>query len=144
MNRGCWRLSRADRVRGAIGSRRWIYCSWLRVRFQSCCKDGLALHQAGRLPEAEALYRQVLAINSRQLDAMQLLGMLLAQTGLAKSGIALLREALCIDSNQPQIHNNLANVLREAGQIGDAIWEYRKAIELQPGFAEAHNNLGLA
>ena len=38
-------------------------------------------HQAGYLHEAECLYRQVLAVNSRHADSLHLLGVVALQAG---------------------------------------------------------------
>ena len=43
--------------------------------------NALGLHQAGRLAEAEKVYRQVLDIQSDQFDSLHLLGVVLFQRG---------------------------------------------------------------
>ena len=42
---------------------------------------GRRLHQVGRLAEAEACYRQVLAVQPNHADALNLLGLAAYQTG---------------------------------------------------------------
>ena len=43
--------------------------------------DAIALHQQGMLGQAEAIYRQLLAIEPRNADALHLLGVIACQTG---------------------------------------------------------------
>jgi len=45
-------------------------------------------HQAGRLPEAEEIYRQVLQQQPNQVDALQLLGVIVYQSGQLEEAIA--------------------------------------------------------
>ena len=42
-------------------------------------QEGLALHQRGRVLEAEPFYRQALALQAEEPDALHLLGVVLSQ-----------------------------------------------------------------
>ena len=42
---------------------------------------GITLHKSGRLGEAEAIYRQILAANPNDANALQLLGAIAHQRG---------------------------------------------------------------
>jgi Ni,Fe-hydrogenase III small subunit len=44
--------------------------------------DGLQHHRAGRLTEAERIYRQILTMNPRHADSLHLLGMPTRQESL--------------------------------------------------------------
>jgi tetratricopeptide (TPR) repeat protein len=101
-------------------------------------------HQAGRLHEAEPLYRQILAQQPSHADAMHLLGVLAGQAGQNDNAVDLIRRAIALNPNWPAAHSNLGNVLRDKGQLDEAIAAYRQAIALRPNFAEAHRNLGIA
>lgn len=56
--------------------------------------DGSHLHQAGRYEEAEQLYRQVLALDGDQPDALHLLGLLTYQKGEGWAGATMIRQAI--------------------------------------------------
>ena len=101
-------------------------------------------HQAGRLDEAEQLYRQVLAQQPSHADAMHFLGVLSYQVGRNDNAVDLIRRAIALNPNWPAAHSNLGNVLKDKGQLDEAIAAYRRAISLKPNYAEAHNNLGAA
>jgi tetratricopeptide (TPR) repeat protein len=99
-------------------------------------------HQAGRLAEAEAIYRQVLAVNPNHPDALHLLGTLRISTGQA-DGASLLRQAIALKPNFPQALSNLGEALRKQGQLDEAIECFRRALAVWPDFPAALGNLGL-
>jgi protein O-GlcNAc transferase len=51
-------------------------------------------HRNGRLREAEALYREVLAATPRHADALHLLGVIALQSGHAEAAIELIGRAV--------------------------------------------------
>src|SRR5690349_5398119 len=57
-------------------------------------QQGLAHHQAGRLNDAEMVYRRVLAEQPDNPDALHLLGVLATQVGRAEAAVPLLRRAV--------------------------------------------------
>jgi tetratricopeptide (TPR) repeat protein len=107
-------------------------------------ESAVSHHQAGRFAEAEKIYRQLLAQNPANADALQLLGALAGQTGRLPLAAELISRAVAISPANPFFHANLGNAQSGLGRLDDAIASYRKAIELNPDFAEAHHNLGNA
>ncbi|HLW91917.1 MAG TPA: tetratricopeptide repeat protein [Roseiarcus sp.] len=101
-------------------------------------------HQAGRLAEAEGLYRQTLARDPNHAGAYHFLGVLAHQTGRGEAAVALIAKALSLKADDPAIHSNLGNVLRAQGKTDEAIACYRLALKLSPNFADEHGNLGNA
>ena len=102
----------------------------------------MAHHQAGRLRDAEANYRDVLAANPRHTGALGCLGLLSHQAGHSDAAIDLLRKAIASDKRNPEPHYNLARILSDCGRDDDAIVHNRKALEIDPDYPGAHNNLG--
>jgi tetratricopeptide (TPR) repeat protein len=100
-------------------------------------------HQAGRLRQAEQLYRQILASNPRDAAALHLLGVVAHQEGRDAAAIELISEAIRIDGTQPDYHCNLGGAYRHAGRIGEAQVCYERALDLDPALGAAHYNLGL-
>ncbi len=107
-------------------------------------ESGASHHQAGRLAEAEALYRQVLEQQPDHADALHLLGVLAGQKGQPGPAEDLIRRAIRIKPDLAQAHNNLGFLLVAQGQLDQAIASYRRAIEIAPDLADAHSNLGFA
>ena len=104
----------------------------------------LQRHHAGRLAEAEALYRQILAAQPNHADALHLLGVIAHQTGRHDLAAEWIRQAILLDPNNPSAHSNLAEACRVTGRFDEAIAACRRALELRPGYPEAHINLGSA
>ncbi len=101
-------------------------------------------HQAGRLADAEGIYRQILAVQPNHADAVHSLGVIAHKFGRHDIAAKLIERALAVGSANPAAHANLGEVYRAAGRLDEAILECRRAIELKPDFAEPHANLGLA
>ena len=100
-------------------------------------------HQAGRLRDAEDVYRQILAVQPRHPHALHLLGVAAGQTGRNELGEQLIREAIAVVGNDAAFHANLGLILSQQARRAESIESYRRAIALRPTFAEAHYNLGL-
>jgi predicted O-linked N-acetylglucosamine transferase (SPINDLY family) len=100
-------------------------------------------HQAGRLQEADELYRMILARHPAHSEAMHLLGILAYQQGRNCDAVELLRKAAALNPQSPQVHYNLGNALKESKKLEEAIAAYRRAVLLRPDYAAAYNNLGI-
>ncbi len=105
-------------------------------------KAGVEHHQAGRSSEAEACYRNVLALQPNHADALHLLGVLAHQRGHSDLAVDLIRGALRHSRQNPVYLSNLAVALREQGEFDEAATTCRNAIRLKADFAEAHCTLG--
>jgi predicted O-linked N-acetylglucosamine transferase (SPINDLY family) len=104
-------------------------------------------HQGGRLAEAEALYRQVLAQDPAHGGALHLLGLVAGQTGRTEVAIDLMERAIAVAPGVAEYHSNLGEAYRQAGRLEEAIAHFRRALELKPALAHvAHvlSNLGNA
>ncbi len=107
-------------------------------------QSALVHHQAGRLQQAEALYRQILQTVPDHPDALHYLGVLAHQMGKSDSAVELISQAIRANPSDPMYYNNLGNVLKSVGKLDEALDNYQKVIQLKPDSAEAHYNLGNA
>ena len=63
--------------------------------------QGLPLHQAGRLAEAEACYRQALTLDPAHAEALHLLGLLAHQVGRPDIAVTLIEQAIGVAADRP-------------------------------------------
>jgi Flp pilus assembly protein TadD len=102
-------------------------------------------HQSGRQREAESLYRQVLAAQPNQPDALHLLGAIALDAGNAPAAIELISRAISANPSAAVFHGNLGLALQRAGRLDEAIASLRQALSLSGGrFPDAWFNLGNA
>jgi predicted O-linked N-acetylglucosamine transferase (SPINDLY family) len=99
-------------------------------------------HKAGRLREAEELYRQILADQPEHAGALHHLALIAHQAGQIDEALKMLRRAISLNPGIAQAHYHLGIVLAEIGQRDQAIAAYRQAIAVNPNLYGAHNNLG--
>ncbi len=104
-------------------------------------QTALEHHQAGRLHEAEAIYRQVLQAAPDHPDALHFLGAIAYHQGKNESAVELISKAISVNPSR-SMYYNLGNALKAQGNLDEAAESYRKALLLQPDYAEAHVNLG--
>jgi predicted TPR repeat methyltransferase len=96
------------------------------------------------LVEAEAVYRQVLAGDPGDPDALHYLGVLYHQRGRSAEAVDLIRRALVAAPGYADAYNNLGNVLKTLDRMEEAADAYRHALELRPDDPPIQNNLGIA
>jgi tetratricopeptide (TPR) repeat protein len=103
---------------------------------------GLKYHQAGRLGEAEACYRRVLAAQPNHADALHLMGVVAHQTRRHDLAVELIGQAIKRNGRNPIYFYHLGVTLQDHGKPVEAIAAYRQAIRLKPDYAEAFKNQG--
>jgi predicted O-linked N-acetylglucosamine transferase (SPINDLY family) len=108
---------------------------------QELLTAGLAHQQAGRLTEAEAHYRQVLARDERQPDAWHLLGTIAQHIRDFPLAVELIQHAVEIDPHNASYLCNLGIAQAATGQLEQAECSYRAALLRTPDFPLAHFNL---
>jgi tetratricopeptide (TPR) repeat protein len=107
---------------------------------------GIALHQEGRLAEAQRVYEAVLAGAPQTVQALGLLGILAMQSGDAAAAIEWFSRWIAIDpdSNAGPFYNRAGAYLSLA-RFEAAIADYDRAIALESDLdANAHHGRGVA
>ena len=104
--------------------------------------QGLALHQAGRLAEAEAVYHQVLAARPGHFDSLHLLGVIYLQRGNHAKAVQQIDLALKVDPDNVPALNNRGNALNDLRRFDDALASFDRVLRLKPDNAEAHSGRG--
>jgi len=102
---------------------------------------GLEHHGAGRLAEAEALYREALAGEPGNIDALHFLGVIALQRGDPARAVELISAALSQNPANAPACNNLGLALAALDRKPEALRRTLEAVVLQPGYADALANL---
>ena len=97
-----------------------------------------ALHEADRLPEAEAGYRKVLALAPRNFVALHGLGLVALGRGELEEGLQWLRKALAADAQHADAWLNLSRAELMMGRPDAALTAADRARALRPQDAVTH------
>ena len=100
-------------------------------------EEALAHHRAGRLSEAELLYRRIVAADPRHADSLHLLGMIACQVGRHDLAVGLIGAAIAIESAVAEYYSNLGVALKELGRLDQALASFDNALALKPDYAHA-------
>ena len=99
-------------------------------------------HHSGRLADAEALYRQILATQPGHAEARHFLGVIAYQMGRPELAVDLITQAISLDPGNATAFRNLGEAWRVLGRLDDAVASLRRALQLEPNSAESHRRLG--
>ncbi len=111
------------------------------MSFSTPESQALGLFQAGRLVEAEAAWRAILARKPDDPEALHLLGLILLRTGRSE-GADLLDRSIERAPRNAAFLNNRAQILADAGRIDEALRDLRRALMVEPRFQAALCHLG--
>src|SRR5690348_1205199 len=84
-------------------------------------EHAVALHQQGRLADAERAYRDILRQNPTDADAWHLLGIVALQSGHAEPAAALIARSIGINDQVAAAFNNRAIALRRLRRLDEAL-----------------------
>jgi tetratricopeptide (TPR) repeat protein len=102
--------------------------------------DALALHESGRLSDAERIYRKILTTQPDRFDALHLLGVLLHQGGNHAEAIECIDAALATHPGHIGAWNNRGVVLLELKRFDEALTAFDRVLALKPDHVAALNN----
>ncbi len=101
-------------------------------------------HRLGQLQQAEVLYRQVLAAQPDNPDALHLLGAIAYRFGRHDAAVDLIRRAVVLAPGNAEAHNSLGSALQALDRQEEAIAAFRSTLDIMPDHVQAHSNLGVA
>jgi tetratricopeptide (TPR) repeat protein len=102
----------------------------------------VSYHQAGRLRDAEGLYRAILREQPKHAEALHFLGLIAAQVGRFAAAIDLIKQAIAVDRSVPAFHCSLGDAAQELDDLPLATSSYVTALRLFPAFPGALFGLG--
>ncbi len=106
--------------------------------------EALALHQSGRIAEAEEIYRRVLQQQPNHPGALHLMGVARQQVGDHEAALELIGRAIAINPNKAVYHNNHGAAFQSLGRHEAAAACFQQALAICPNYADALSNLGMA
>ncbi len=107
-------------------------------------EEAVSLHRAGNLGAAEQKYREVLAIDKDQPDALSLLGQIVFQFGDPKEALAMMTRARTLRPTSPTIAFNLGRLHFEMRDWANAATMNEAAAKLAPTNPAPLCNQGIA
>ena len=156
-----WR--RTSRGRTCPGKQTWRERGWVGVRLRHLIavsseptmskrkhaieahfQQGVRLHRASRLAEAELVYRQVLAAMPGHAETLHMLGVLALQSGQFGAALANIDQAIALRPATAMYHVNRANALLALGDKAAAVAACQEALRHKRNCAEADQVLGHA
>ena len=109
-------------------------------RSEQTLAAAMAHHRAGRLPDAERLYRVACDADPANARAFHLLGVVAHQLGRPDAA-SLLGRAVTLDPGFAEAHNDRGVIFAANGMLPEAVSCFERAVALNPGYTEARTNL---
>jgi len=111
-------------------------------QLQSMLQQAMQAFQSGNFDGAELILKRVLQVDSKNLSALHILGLIKASQSRYKEAADYLVKAAKIDPNDATLQYNLAKALSDSGNNKEALSHHKKAVGLAPNNPEAWLNYG--
>ena len=102
---------------------------------------GKMLAELGRHAEAEVCFRNALALNRNDPEALSLLGVSMAHRGAFDEAVTCSQAALGMSPRRPAVHFRAGQVIAKQGRLDEARRFYEAALALDPAFEPAREAL---
>ena len=111
-------------------------------QLQLMLQQAIKSFHEGNFNGADLILKRVLQVDSRNLPALHILGLIKASQAKYKEAADLLIKAARINPNDASILYNLAKALADSGANAESILYHKKAVALAPNNPEAWLNYG--
>ncbi|HEX5282442.1 MAG TPA: tetratricopeptide repeat protein [Micropepsaceae bacterium] len=105
-------------------------------------REGLVLHEKGRISEAAAIYRGIVARNPENAEALHLLGVAELQLRNPAEAAGLLTRAANIDRRNALYLSNLGLALSHLGRFDEALAQFDGSLAIHPNSANTQSHRG--
>jgi len=100
-------------------------------------RQGMALHQAGKLDEARRCYERVLQTRPNDPNALHLLGLVCLASHQLNQAAVFVQGALKVLPRSAEVHCTLGRIYHAQDKLAEAVASYRQAVALKPDYLEA-------
>ena len=104
----------------------------------------LDLETAGKLEEAEQLYRAVLELDPTNFAALNRRAVMCSRRGEHVEALRLIQAAMRSNPGSGETASDMGAILERMGRLDEAKASYERALVLRPNQPVAHNGRGLA
>jgi len=113
------------------------------AELEAMLQAAVSHHRAGRLSEAERLYRDIMHVLPDHPVVNNSLGIALKGQGKSEEAATVFRRLTTVAPDYAPGHSNLGNILFEQRRLEEAEASYRRALAVNPDMVDALKNLGL-
>src|SRR5580765_683594 len=143
--RSCTAMTSFTRTSRAYGNSKISLNRWsIMASVAETVETARRYHQAGALPQAEQLYRQVLQVEPNHGETLYLLGALAYQVGDFSAAEHYIRTGLATNPSDGRLHSIMGLVQLSFNRADEAVASLSQAVNLMPAAADAHYNLARA
>ena len=114
----------------------------MNFQLQAMLQQAIQAFQSGNFDSADLILKRVLVVDSKNLPALHILGLIKASQSNFKEAADYLARAARIHPDDASIQYNLAKALTDFGNNKDALVHHKKAVALAPNNPEAWLNYG--
>jgi protein O-GlcNAc transferase len=111
-------------------------------QLQAVLKQAIQAFQEGNFDGADLILKRVLQVDSKNLPALHILGLIKVSQSNYKEAADYLAKAARIHPSDASIQYNLAKALADSGNDKDALTHHKKAVALAPNNPEAWLSYG--
>lgn len=112
-------------------------------QLQNLWQEARALHTAGQVRQAEALYRQILSEAPGHPAALNALGMSMSEQGRTLEALQYFNAAIKADPKNENPYLNMGHLFYLMQQFENAAICYRQLLQLYPGHRKARRSLAM-
>ena len=111
-------------------------------QFQSMLGQAIEAFQSGNTQSAEIILKRLLQVDSKNIPALHILGLIRASQDNHLEAVKFLKKAAALEPSDPSLQYNLAKALSSSGNEKEALIHHQRAVRFMPQNPEAWLNYG--
>ena len=111
-------------------------------QFQSMLGQAIEAFQSGNIQSAEITLKRLLQVDSKNIPALHILGLIRASQDNHLEAVKFLKKAAALEPSDPSLQYNLAKALSSTGNEKEALIHHQRAVKFMPQNPEAWLNYG--